>query len=82
MVYQDEYEWTSNNYAIPTASSPVNRAEGYVVLSVVNEILEEIPTKDLVTGQLLERLLIDHLPNPNWSRSEVLEWLKNKLQTN
>ena len=84
MVYRDEYEWTFDTIqsSPQESSAPLNRAEGSIVLSVVNELLLELNSSSLLTGQLLERLLIDHLPNPHWSRKQVLEWLRNNLQTN
>ena len=84
MVYKDEYEWReigSPSSAHVFSPGPLNRAEGEVVLSVVNEVLVNANSANTVTGQLLERLLIDHLPDPDWSRKQVLAWLKNKLQT-
>ncbi len=85
MVYQHEYEWTFDDQSqdqTKNALGPLNRAQGMVVLSVVNQILKETNRENLLTGQLLERLLIDHLPNPHWSRNQVLAWLRNKLQSN
>ena len=80
MVYAHEYDWHPSGMTDPRIASaleslPINRAEGNEVLTVINQVLTETGANALTAGPHFEKLLIDHLPDQNWSRKQVVEWL-------